>query len=84
MTPEHAELLARLTALLEEMAYQKRPCRLCGERVYFVQARKGTCYILNADATHHQATCTRSGPPKKPKRQRQDALFGPDPASFLN
>jgi hypothetical protein len=79
MNAEETKILARLAALLDQVAEEKRPCRLCGETCYWIRTRGGWRLVLNADATHHKTTCRRAPltPPVK-TRTKQDEFFPRD------
>jgi hypothetical protein len=50
----------RLTALLERLAFERRPCKLCGETTYWLLTRDQHKLCLDADATPHRQTCRRA------------------------
>lgn len=61
----------RLIALLERVAYEKRPCKLCGETIYFVQVQaRGVqaqhVAVYSKRGVPHESDCPRRRPPQEP------------------
>lgn len=69
----------RLKAILEEIAWAKRPCKLCRRELYFLRKRNGKTAIYTAAGVDHSEACPFT--PKPPQRapQPQERLF-PAPA----
>jgi hypothetical protein len=78
MNVEASEVQARLTGLLEMVAYQKRNCKLCGEFVYWVRSQDGRQFCLDALGHNHRLVCKRMPVIAPLKRARQHPLFLPD------
>lgn len=51
------ELAARLVAILERTATEKRPCRYCGVMLYFVPMRTGKIAPYTGEGRNHFEDC---------------------------
>lgn len=78
VTVSEAEYRTRLAELLRRVAYQKRPCQICNEYLYWVRTRNNEVLVFNAEGERHREKCGRQ-PVQAPVKARQDPLFGPDP-----
>ena len=67
----------RLLWLLQQVALEQRPCRLCGATLYVVRTRSGDRAYLTAEGVNHFENC--------PKRAVvQDRLFDPPAEAALD
>jgi hypothetical protein len=74
-------LQERLIGLLQLLAYEQRPCRACGQMLYFVQLPEGTTtpgafYVkehwavaYNNEGENHAGHCPGSAKKRSPEQQ---------------
>ena len=74
----------RLLTILKLLAYEQRPCKHCGQMLYFVQLPEGTSTLgayrvkdhwivaYNSEGENHASAC--SGSAKKHSPQQQSLL----------
>jgi hypothetical protein len=83
MNTDVATLTARLTAILEAVAQEKRPCKLCGKTCYWIRTRQNTQLVLDADGSYHRQTCPRAPLVAPLTGASQSRMFAPDPGHAL-
>ena len=72
---------ARLLALLEAIACDKRACRLCGQLIYFVKLNSGWTAPYGSDGINHFENCPEYR--KRRSSPAQQPLLGPtQPSGF--
>jgi uncharacterized protein with PIN domain len=57
-TDREKQLTANISALLEHIAVETRPCKACGVQLWFVEHKNGKVAPYGYDATNHFAACT--------------------------
>ncbi|MGH9343142.1 MAG: hypothetical protein ACRD3Y_04580 [Bryobacteraceae bacterium] len=73
-------LRAALKAVLERAAELIRPCKRCGEMLYFVRAADGAIAPYTAAGLNHFTSCPHADEFHKKKRAaNQEALFDTTP-----
>ena len=71
---------ARLVALLEAVACEKRPCRFCGKLLYLVKTNSGKIAPYTAEGFNHFEDCPEFW--KRPgSSAEQQSLLGTSEAS---
>ena len=70
----------RLLALLQAIAIEQRPCKLCGCMLYIVRLRSGDRAYFNGEGINHFTNC----PKARPTPAAQDRLFDPPAEAALD
>jgi hypothetical protein len=79
--PSEAILQERILSLLQLWAYEQRPCRNCGQMLYFVRLPEGTTtagafrvkehwvVAYNSEGENHAGHCPTSAKKRSPEQQ---------------
>lgn len=73
----------RLRAILEAVAWAKRPCKLCKRDLYFILLRSKKTAIYTAEGVDHRESCPFTPKPQQRAPEAQERLFPAPPEAAL-
>lgn len=76
---ENADSRKRLLDLLKAVAYETRPCKFCGRRLYFVKVWTGKTRPYTDEGVNHFEDCPHF---RRETSPAQPALFAAGPEAF--
>jgi hypothetical protein len=65
----------RLLQLLQQVAYEQRPCRFCQVPIFFVRVKTGATIPYTAEGVNHFQDCPHFAKARQGPQNAQEKLF---------